>query len=163
MVATTAYALGLGTVLVTPYGSMLGSMPTMLWCGFMALAFELSIRSMLADVADEVRLEQGKERLSLIYALNTLSTKIAAGLAVIITFPLLQQVGYVAKEGSKNTPEAITALGIIFAAGPIFFVLVGGACVLGWKMTAERHAEVRRELDARDAALASTAGLAAES
>jgi hypothetical protein len=34
--------------------------------------------------------------------------------------------------------------------------------VLGWKMTADRHAAVRSELDLRDAALASAA-LAAES
>jgi Na+/melibiose symporter-like transporter len=151
MLATTAYSIGLLTVLFTPYGSVLGSVPTMLWCGFMALGFELSIRSMLADVADEVRLEQGRERLSLIYALNTLSTKIAAALAIGITFPLLEQVGYVAKEGAKNTPEAISALGLIFVSGPIVFVLIGGACVLGWKMTAERHAEVRAELDRLDA------------
>ena len=151
IVATTAYALGLGTVLITPYGSVWGSVPTMLWCGFMALGFELSIRSMLADVADEVRLEQGRERLSLIYALNTLAVKIAAALAIGISFPLLQQVGYVAKEGAKNSPEAISALGLIFVAGPIFFVLIGGLCVLGWKMTAERHAEVRMELDRLDA------------
>jgi Na+/melibiose symporter-like transporter len=151
MVATTAYSVGLVTVLLTPYGSVLGSVPTMLWCGFMALGFELSIRSMLADVADEVRLEQGRERLSLIYALNTLAVKIAAALAIGISFPLLERVGYVAKEGAKNTPEAISALGLIFVSGPIFFVLIGGACVVGWKMTAERHAGVRAELDRLDA------------
>lgn len=129
----------------------------------MALAFELSIRSMLADVADEVRLEQGRERLSLIYALNTLTTKLAAALAIGITFPLLDRVGYVAKEGAINTPEVITALGLIFVAGPIVFVLLGGACLIGWKMTAERHAAVRQKLDAQDAAAASLSGLAAES
>ena len=163
MVATTAYSLGLWTVLATPRGSLLGAMPTMFWCGFMALAFELSIRSMLADVADEVRLEQGRERLSLIYALNTLTTKLAAALAIGITFPLLDRVGYVAKEGAINTPEVITALGLIFVAGPIVFVLLGGACLIGWKMTAERHAAVRQKLDAQDAAAASLSGLAAES
>jgi Na+/melibiose symporter-like transporter len=57
----------------------------------------------------------------------------------------------VAKAGAKNTPEAISALGLVFVSGPIFFVLVGGACVLGWKMTAERHAQVREELDRLDA------------
>ena len=150
MVASTAYALGLGTIMITPYGSVWGSVPTMLWCGFMALGFELSIRSMLADVADEVRLEQGRERLSLIYALNTLSVKIAAALAIGITFPLLDRLGYVAKAGAKNTPEAISALGLVFVSGPILFVLVGGACVLGWRMTAERHAQVREELDRLD-------------
>ena len=41
----------------------------------------------------------------------------------------------------------------------IFFVLLGGACLIGWKMTAERHAEVRAQLELKDAAAAAEAGL----
>jgi hypothetical protein len=33
------------------------------------------------------------------------------------------------------------------------FVLLGGLCVVGWKLDAHRHAGVRAKLDARDAAL----------
>jgi Na+/melibiose symporter-like transporter len=110
-------------------------------------------------VADQVRLEQGRERLSLIYSLNTLTTKIATAAAVAITFPLLQAIGYSPKPGAQNTAEAIWGLGLTFAIGPIFFVLVGGACVLGWKLTAERHAVIRAELDMRDAELAGTLAL----
>lgn len=157
--AAIGYSVGLCTVLFTPKGSLLGTAPTMLWCGAMGVGFDLMVRAMLADVADQVRLEQGRERLSLIYSLNTLTTKIATAAAVAITFPLLQAIGYSPKPGAQNTAEAIWGLGLTFAIGPIFFVLVGGACVLGWKLTAERHAVIRAELDLRDAELAGTMAL----
>lgn len=157
--AAIGYSVGLCTVLFTPKGSLLGTAPTMLWCGAMGVGFDLMVRAMLADVADQVRLEQGRERLSLIYSLNTLTTKIATAAAVAITFPLLQAIGYSPKPGAQNTAEAIWGLGLTFAIGPIFFVLVGGACVLGWKLTAERHAVIRAELDMRDAELAGTLAL----
>ena len=109
------------------------------------------IRAMLADVGDQVRLEQGKEQISLIYALNTLAAKIATAFSIGLTFPLLAQLGYVAKEGFHNSPEAIYRLEWVYIAGPIFFVMLGGACVMGWKLDARRHAEVRAELDRIDA------------
>ncbi|WP_372786794.1 MFS transporter [Phenylobacterium sp.] len=159
MAATTGYSLGLCTVLFTPYGSLLGAMPTMIWCGFMGVGFELIIRAMLADVADQVRLEQGRERLSLIFALNTLTTKIATAAAVAITFPLLQYIGYSPKAGTHNSAAAIQGLGLTFALGPIVFVMLGGACLIGWKLNAARHSAIRAELDLRDAAAAADAGL----
>jgi GPH family glycoside/pentoside/hexuronide:cation symporter len=159
MVATTAYSLGLMTVLLAPRGSFLGNLPTLLWCGFAGVGFDLMVRSMLADVADQVRLEQGRERLSLVFALNTLTTKIATAAAVIITYPLLERIGYSPKAGAHNSVEAINGLGVIFVGGPILFVMLGGACLIGWKMTAERHAQVRAELDLKDAAAAAEAAL----
>ena len=40
------------------------------------------------------------------------------------------------------------------AVAPIAFAMVGGACFLGYKLTAERHADIRRQLDERDAVYA---------
>lgn len=151
MVTSTAYSLGLCAVLITPKGNFPAALPAMFWCGFMAAGFDLMIRAMLADVGDQVRLEQGKERLSLIYALNSLAAKIATAFSIGLTFPLLGALGYVAKEGYRNTPEAIYRLEWVYIAGPIFFVMLGGACVTGWKLDAGKHAEIRRELDRRDA------------
>jgi Na+/melibiose symporter-like transporter len=151
MISAAAYSIGLCTVLLPPKGVMVASMPVMLWCGFMGVSFEMIIRSMLADVADEVRLEQGKERLSLIFALNTLTAKLAAAFAIGLTFPLLQFLGYLPKAGAANTPEAIRGLAITFIAGPIVFVMLGAACVIGWRMTASRHAKISAELALRDA------------
>lgn len=151
MATTTIYSLGLCMIMLVPKGSVAVAAPMMFVLGFMAAGFDLMIRAMLADVADEVRLEQGQERLSLIYALNALAAKIASAFAIGLTFPLLAAVGYVAKDGAVNTPQAIQGLELAYIIGPIVFVMLGGACVLGWKLDAAKHAAIRAELDRRDA------------
>jgi Na+/melibiose symporter-like transporter len=151
MATTTAYSLGLCTVMLLPRGEVLPAIPLMFWLGFMAAGFDLMIRAMLADVADEVRLEQGQERLSLIYALNALANKIALAMSIGLTFPLLAQIGYDATAGATNTAAAISGLELAFIVGPIIFVMLGGACVLGWKLDAVKHADIRAELERRDA------------
>jgi Na+/melibiose symporter-like transporter len=151
MVTSTLYSLGLTFVLITPKGNFPAAVPSLFWCGFMAAGFDLMIRAMLADVGDQVRLEQGKERISLIYALNTLAAKIATAFSIGLTCPLLGWLGYVAKDGYHNTPEAIYRLEWVYIAGPIFFVMLGGACVMGWKLDAQKHADIRTELERRDA------------
>jgi Na+/melibiose symporter-like transporter len=160
MVTAAVYALGLPVVLALPKGVVLAAVPIMLWCGVAGAGFDQTIRSMLADVADEVRLEQGRERTSLIYALNTLAGKLASAFAIGLTFPLLQWLGYQPKLGAANAPGAIRALGLTFVSGPIVFVALGAACMIGWRLTAGRHAEIRAALEARDAeaALRATGG-----
>jgi glycoside/pentoside/hexuronide:cation symporter, GPH family len=159
MVSTSAYSLGLFTVLIPAQGNMLLGLFTMTWCGAMASSFGLMIQAMLADVGDEVRLEQGKERISLVYALNGLATKIAGALSIGLSFPLLALLGFHATEGVSNTPQAILRLTWAFVAGPIVFVMLGGACVVGWRMDARRQREIREALDARDAAAAPSASV----
>ena len=156
-VAAISFSLGLCTILLPPKGMWLAALPINIALGFMAAAFEMSIRSMLADVADEVRLEQNRERLSLIFAIQSAVTKIATALSIFVTYPLLSAVGFVAAKGTHNTPEALQGLAIVFMAGPIVFVMLGAVCTLGWRMTASRHEEVRAALEARDG-LVSTSG-----
>ncbi len=154
MVSTTAFSLGLLTILALPTGNVLAAFPLMFWCGFMAAGFGLMINAMMADVGDEIRLDQGKERMSLLYAVLTFAAKVAAAGAISITFPLLAAVGYNAAEGAHNTAAALRGLEWAYLSGPIVFVTLGGVCVWGWKLDAARHAGVREKLDARDAALA---------
>jgi len=153
MVTTTAYSLGLCTLMIIPKGNVAAGLAPMFWCGFMASGFDLMIRAMLADLGDQVRLEQGKDQLSLIYALNTLATKIAGAFAIGLTFPLLERLGYVAREGVRNTPAAIHNLQLAYIIGPIIFVMLGGFCVMGWRLTAERHDEIRKALEDIDQGL----------
>jgi len=154
MLTTTAYSLGLCTVVFIPQGAVLAAVPVMIWCGFMASGFDLMVRAMLADVGDEVRLEQGKERISLIYAINGLAAKIAAACALVFTYPLIERLGFNPKEGFINTPQAIHNLELAYIIGPIVFVMLGGACMIGWRLNADRHGQIRAELEARDAAYA---------
>jgi Na+/melibiose symporter-like transporter len=113
--------------------------------------------AMMADVGDQVRLEQGKERMGLLFSLISLSGKVASAGAVIIAYPLLAAIGFVPTLGAHNTATAIDGLQISFLAGPIFFVALGGACCVGWKLDAGRHAQIRQALEARDALLAEAA------
>jgi cytochrome P450/Na+/melibiose symporter-like transporter len=148
VLATTGFSLGLFSILIVPKGDVLAAMAPMLWLGAMAASFGLMIQAMLADVGDEVRLRQGRERISLIYALNGLAQKIAAALSIGVSYPLLAAIGFRPAEGAVNSPAAIDHLTWAFIAGPIVFVMLGGACVLGWRLDARRQAEIRQALEA---------------
>ncbi|MBV9045638.1 MAG: MFS transporter [Alphaproteobacteria bacterium] len=162
MVTTTAFSLGLLTIPFYPKGNLLLMAPGMAWAGFMAAGFGLMVNAMMADVGDEIRLHQGKERISLLYALLSFAGKLTAGFAIGLTFPLLAFFGYNAGEHAHNTPQAVKALEWIFIAGPIVFVMLGGVCVWGWKLDAAKHAAIRAELDARDAAALAQAAILAD-
>ena len=155
MVSTTLFSLTLSTAMLIPRGNVLVAAPLMLWCGFMGSSFGLMIGAMAADFGDEIRLDQGKERISLIYAMLSFANKLAGAISIVLTYSALAAVGYRAAEGAVNTPAAIHGLEAIFLIGPIVFVMLGGACFIGWKLDARRHGEIRHRLDARDAAAAS--------
>ena len=152
--ATILYSVGLCAVLITPKGNFLAGLPVMVWCGANAIGFDLMTSAMMADVGDQVRLKQGKERMALLFALTGLAAKLAAAAAVIIAYPLLQWAGYQPKAGAHNTPAAIDHLQAIFILGPIFWVTLGGLCFVGWRLDANKHANIRIELEARDALVA---------
>jgi Na+/melibiose symporter-like transporter len=154
MIASTIlYSIGLCTVTIVPKANFWAGLPVMIWCGATAIGFDLMTSAMMADVGDQVRLEQGKERMALLFAMTGLAAKLSAAAAVIIAYPLLQWLGYQPKAGAHNTPEAINHLQAVFIIGPIFWVMLGGLCFLGWKLDAAKHARIREQLDARDALL----------
>jgi GPH family glycoside/pentoside/hexuronide:cation symporter len=150
MFSALGYAASLIGILETPKRDMMVAVPVMFMVGFFAAAFAALLRSMTADVADELRLEQGRERAGLLYAITTLTTKIAGAFSIYLTLHLLERVGFDAKAGAANTPGALRGLEIASIAGPIGFVMLGAACCLGYGLTAERHAQIRRELDERE-------------
>jgi GPH family glycoside/pentoside/hexuronide:cation symporter len=159
MVTTTCFSLGVLSVFVIPKANVLAALPVMVWLGAMAAGFGLIVNAMLADVGDEVRLIQGRERISLLYAVNALATKIAAAFSILLTFPLLESLGFNPAEGAVNTPAALHNLTLAFISGPIVFVMLGGACMIGWRLDARRQGEIRGALEARDAELQAARGL----
>ena len=79
------------------------------------------------------------------------TTKIAGALSIGATFWVLELVGYRAEHGAVNTPEAIHNLELVYLIGPVVCVMIGGLCMIGYRLGAEQHAEIRRRLDERDA------------
>jgi Na+/melibiose symporter-like transporter len=150
MVSSTGYSLGLILLFLMPKGSMALVAPFMFIMGFLATSFALLDRAMVADVGDAVRLEQGKHRVGLLYALITTTQKVAGALSITLSFAVLGAIGYQAKEGAVNTPAAIHGLELVYLIGPVVFVMLGGACYIGYKLDDKRHAEIRAALDERD-------------
>lgn len=157
MVACAGFGAMMATLMAIPQGDMLVAIPIMLIFGFFSSGFVVLIRAMVADVSDLMRLEQGQERAGLLFALTTLTSKIAGALSIFLTYQLLERIGFDARSDAVNTREAIRAMELVYLIAPTTFVLLGGACFIGYRLTAARHAEIRRDLDLRDAALAGEA------
>lgn len=158
MASAVAYAAAQSTLMIIPPATMALAIPGMFAVGFVGSCFVPIVRAMVADVADEVRLETGKERAGLLYALVTTTQKIGGAITVTVSYGVLQMVGYNPAEGAVNTPAAVHGLELCYVFAPIILVFAGGAAFIGWSLDAKRHGEVRRQLDIRDA-LAAEAGM----
>jgi Na+/melibiose symporter-like transporter len=152
--------VGMGSLLLIPRGNIPAALPSYALNGMVNLGFAAIIRSMVADVADEVRLAQGEERSGLLFSLITFVQQVGAAIAIVIAFPLLAHVGYDPRIGRANTPQAIQGLAWLFVSGPIVLSLAGAALLAGYPLNAQRLAAIRRELDALDhpAGVAADAG-----
>ncbi|HEY3799110.1 MAG TPA: MFS transporter [Caulobacteraceae bacterium] len=153
-VSTIGYAIFQASLFIVPKGLFIAAIPGMFGCGFIASGFLLLVRAMVADVGDEVRLEQDKERMSLLYSMVTTTTKIGTAITLPVTYSVLAAVGYQTAPGAINTAGAIRGLTDCYVFAPIIFVLIGGACMIGYKLDAKRHAGIREQLALRDAGLA---------
>ena len=151
MAASTGYSLGLVAMLFLPKANFPLGAVFMFTMGFLASSFPLLDRAMVADVGDAVRLEKGKQRVSLLYAMITTSQKVALSGSIFLSFLVLGLIGYQAKEGAINTPAAIFGMQLVYIIGPVVFVMLGGACFIGYKLDSKRHAEIRAQLAIRDA------------
>jgi Na+/melibiose symporter-like transporter len=161
MIACLTYSAALIALVWSPKGNVLANVPINFITGFVGAGFAVMVRAMVADVADDIRLKQGKERSGLLFSLTTSTSKIAGAAGPAITFPFLAGLGYHPELGQANSPEAIRGLTFAFLAGPTFFLALGAACFIGYGLTAERAAETRRRLDERDAQLAAGSAPAA--
>ncbi len=145
--AGLGYAVMQTILMLVPAGLFWPTALSMFSVGFCASAFIVLIRAMVADVADELRLQTGQERSGVLYALVTLTQKLGSSLAVTIIYPILDLVGFIAKPGAHNTPEAIRGLEMCYVFAPIILVVVGSACLTGYKLDAKRQTEIRAKLD----------------
>jgi len=154
IVSTTFYSLLLIAIPVLPRGNALLYVAPMFLLGALATGFVVMVRAITADVGDELRLEGGQDLIGLLYALTSATTKAAGALAIFVSFALLQKVGFDVRPHAVNSPDRLQDLNLIFVLGPIAFAMLGGASFLGYRLTADKHADIRRQLDERDAVYA---------
>ncbi len=148
------FSLALIGLFFAPSGRFWIAAPVMLILGAVAIGFIILIRAMVADIGDQARLETGRQQIGLLFALLTLMQKVASTLSIALTFGLLPVIGFDTRDGAHNTPASIHGLEWLFLIGPIAFVMLGAALLIGYRLDAGRHGEIRAALDARDAAQA---------
>lgn len=134
--------------------------PNLLWVGFLTMFLAglpyasgpIMLKAMMADVADEERLESGVDRTGLLFSLLTGSIKIGSMLAVGGSLFLLKEVGFVAERSGDNSAIALLTLQLMFCLGPAALALAAAWLISGYRLDATAHALIRRKLDARDEA-----------
>lgn len=147
-IACVAYAICQTILMALPAGQFAITAVGMAAVGFCGSAFILLVRAMVADVADQLRLETGQERSGVLFALVTLTQKFGTSITISIVFPILGAVGFDPRDGAVNTAHAIWGLEMCYLFAPIILVLVGGAFFFGYSLTAERQGEIRAKLEA---------------
>lgn len=147
-IASVVYAIAQTCLLLLPPAHFLPMSIAMFTVGFVASAFAFVIRAMVADICDEVRLETGKDRTALLYALVTAIAKFASTVSVGVAYTLLPLFGFKAAEGAANSAQAMFGLQALYLVPPVACVLLGGLSMFGYKLTEVRHNEIRVALSA---------------
>nr|WP_295106496.1 MFS transporter [uncultured Caulobacter sp.] len=126
---------------------------TLYWtCGVVSV---IMITAMLSDVIDDSAVRTGRRAEGLFFAANSIVQKCVSGLGVFVSGLLLSVVAF-PRGASPATvdPQVVTRLVLVYAPTLVVLYGVGMACLLGYRITRERHAENVRLLAEREAGAA---------
>lgn len=114
-------------------------------------------QSILADVIDVDELETGERKEGAYYSAFTFLMKTSSGVMAMVTGFTLTAVAFV-PNAPAQTEVVKTAIRSLNSLPPLVSLLIGAVMLIGFGLNAEKHAEVRRQLDARRAATAPRSG-----
>jgi Na+/melibiose symporter-like transporter len=110
---------------------------------------------MKADVIDLDTLQSGENRAAFFFSSWSFVQKLVASLGTAMAMYGLALVGF--NSGGQNGPDELFGLRLLFSTLPSTFFLIAAALMWKYPITAERHAEIRAELDRRAASEARAA------
>ena len=145
--ACLAATIGLVLLYLTPNGNQPVAFVAIVIGGLPYAAPNQISRAMLADAADEDRLNHGVDRTGLLFALVAATAKIGPALAVGITFIGLDQLVGFDPNSAHNTPLAIHGLEAFFVLLPAVLFALATLFLIGYPLTRQRHDEIRKALE----------------
>ncbi len=152
LVGPTRVALEGLTGAPAPYADLLLAGAMVALVGLAFASGDLLLRAMMADVGDQVRLEDGADRTGLLFSILTATSKLGYAVSVL-TFAGLRMAGFDPALGGDNSGLALMWLQIMFAGLPALCLLLAALALRRYPLDRGRHAEIRAALEARDGAL----------
>lgn len=134
-----------------PAGNFLLALGVMAIAGIVYAAPILLLRSMVGDAADEDKLNTGKDRIGLLFAFMTLTSKAGYALSIGITYMILQALGFEARLQDANSQTAINGLLAVFFGFPIICNLIVGTLMAKYPLSKARVDEIQSILSKREA------------
>jgi glycoside/pentoside/hexuronide:cation symporter, GPH family len=115
-----------------------------------AVSIGIVVASMLADVVDENELETGKAQEGMFMAAVTFAVKAASGLGGLFAGMALDIIDFPrGADAGPVTPDKVRALGLAVGPGLMAFYFLTLFFMTRYRITRERHHEVRAALEER--------------
>ncbi len=147
--AIGSYAVLHAMLVLMPSGGFWVAATGMLLAGLPAVAPPFLVRAMLADVTDAETLESGRSNAGLYYAVLVGVQKLGYAIPVGLAYIVLDMVGFDAKLGTANTPQAIDGLVLLFLIPPILAALAAAWLARGWTIDRAAQARIIAALDSK--------------
>jgi Na+/melibiose symporter-like transporter len=151
IIASLYYAGVQALAMLAPKLPLMQSIPILVMTGLSYSASLFFLKSLMADATDDVRLHTGRDETGLLFALLGSTNKLGYAIAVGATFIGLDFVKFNPAEGATNSAAAMQGLAMIYIVPPSVLAVLGALVLVGYPLTAKRHAEIRSELDQRAA------------
>ena len=118
----------------------LGAMNTLLVTVF--ITSSILVASMVADVAEDSEVSTGRRSEGVFFAANAFVQKSVSGIGIFTSTLLLRGIGFPADaKPGQVAPEIVRNLGLAFAPAIIVLYLCALACLAGYQITRESHAQ----------------------
>jgi Na+/melibiose symporter-like transporter len=139
-------SLATGMFFFVPSGSFWWVFVIYVLVGINFGAKDLLMRSIMADVIDQDRVNVGADRSALYYSMLTLTSKVGAALAVGIMYPVLDWVGF--DPSIKNDQATLDGVRWVVAASPTLVTLAVAAIMWRFPIGREEQRALRAQIDA---------------
>lgn len=151
-VAMVWLCLSLPLLLLVPAGNLWGNIVVNSLYGLMGAASPFLLRSILADVTDWDNLQSGAQRTGLYYALLMMTNKFGYAIAVGLTYPLLDGLGYVPE--AENAAATLLGVKLLFIIAPVLAAVLAAIALWNFPLDATAQRDIRQQLTKRDAEIA---------
>ena len=117
----------------------LGAMNTLLVTVF--ITSSILVASMVADVAEDSEVRTGRRSEGVFFAANAFVQKSVSGIGIFTSTLLLRAVFPRGAKPGQVAPEVIRNLGLVYGPAVVVLYLCALACLAGYQITRESHAE----------------------